>query len=663
MGINSDSKTKVDLLDRRGFAYGIAQGIIQTAKSDLDGFAVGITGKWGSGKSTLLDFVKEDIIKLSLENEIENVIIEFNPWVFTDEENIKKAFLKTFALSISNKPRSLWTKNSKTVYKLAKAGAGKLGGEIGKDILDLIQGYIENESSSSYKDLIDKFLISSQKKVFIFIDDIDRLLPKQIFDVLQVLKLSGNFKNTYYIVAFDREAVEVSIESQFKNYGRKFLDKIIQADFLIPEISNEKIENIFFDELDKILKDLGLKYSKNNFISVWSYKGFKNYFKTLREVYRYFNSLKLRLPSICNDINITDFLVIEGIRLYDFVAYEIIYQAYRFKLMSISNSRPNWDETLSLPSTLSLVKFLFPDSRLSIISSDKNDKRLSNPEYFDRYFTLKINSFDVGEQDLSIIVEEREARLSKLEFLLVHNRLRNLLRRLTDKNLLEHYPYWDFSLIMDLFDFFDTNASRLIDLDVDMCDAILNLLDVKEDKRNVYHQLFVNHLVMDVNRVSNARAYFAHYIIVNETLQTGFADNFVYIKKYFKQNIDPIRNFYFRYLKEWQGYFLKQTIPVDDIYTSLFIIDFATYEKKMYQAYAVDLILDKKALLFYLRLFVYQSEARFYIRRDIVRILLPNDLLENFTNSLNNLSDGEIAKEQIMCREFFLANINNKAEE
>lgn len=662
MKIQSDNATKVDLLDRKGFATDIAKGVIDSAKSDAEGFVIGLTGKWGSGKSTLLNFVKEEITKCASENDIDNIIIEFNPWIFTDEENIKKAFLKEFSLQISNKYLAQIKRHGGKITSFIKQGLDKFSVSFGKEAIEVIEKYLENNTSLSYKKSIDKLLIKNNKKVFIFIDDIDRLLPKQVFEILQVVKLSGNFKNTYYIIAFDREAVEISIESQFKDYGKKYLDKIIQADFLIPEIASEKIEEIFFIKLKELFQDLNINYSSGDFISVWSHKGFKNYFKTLREVYRYFNSLKLRLSPIRDNINITDFLVMEAIRLYDFTAYERIYADYSFMFMTISNSKPNYEERVlsQLPQTISLHKYLFYENRYGIMNSGINQKRLSDSAYFDRYFTLNINNSEIGENDLRIIIEEPEGRRSKLFFLLEQKRIPNLMLRLQDKHLFEYYPTWEFNLIMDLFDFFDTQSFILEDSHNATCDAILNLLEINEPKRNNYFEEFLNHLVMETASVSNARAYFCHYILLNEQKNSGFADNQHFIKSYFKENIERIKNFYYGYLDQWKSYFLSQSLPNAkyDFYTLIFILDYATYIKSHYSDLLIPLLNDTKACVFFLR-----NTIRYYetkpdrISYELVWLIFPDQLLLKFVERLKQLKDSNLTNKEIEEKNFFITHI------
>ena len=290
MNLYSDSIATEDILGRSELAEKIAEGLVLSAKVQTTGFVTGITGKWGSGKSTLLHFLKSHIQEVCIRENVEPLIIEFNPWIFADTSNIRVAILKTLAANMQG-PTPKWKKflvthSKKLEYiELAHGGLGR----IGKDAARLLSNYLDTNDALALKKKIDELLVTANKKIFVFIDDIDRLAPKQIFEILQVLKLTGNFSNTYYIIAYDREAVETAIETQFKDYGKKYLDKIVQADFLIPEAPDEKIEQLLFNGLDSICMSQKIKYSSAELSSVWLHRGLRLYFSTLRDIYRYLN--------------------------------------------------------------------------------------------------------------------------------------------------------------------------------------------------------------------------------------------------------------------------------------------------------------------------------------------------------------------------------------
>lgn len=473
----TDSIAKEDFLGRRAFSKKISQGIFESTKVSDEGFVVSLTGKWGSGKSTLLSFIHSELIESFKSEENKPHIIEFNPWIFTDAEDIKKSFLKKFLEEIQKENLLASTyKRSKKIYRtLQRAGILKdPSRQFLKDLKNLLEKYLDNTASSYLKKEIDKKLSLARTKVFVFIDDIDRLYPKQIFDILQVLKLTCNFKNTYYIIAFDREAVETAIESQFKNYGNKYLDKIIQADFLIPNATAEVIEQLFFRGVEQVIHNYIKNWSFSQLSSIWLHHGLKNFFLTPRDVYRYINSIELTLPHVIHDANIEDFLILETVRLYDFAGYTQLYEEYSKRLFPFESFKPiNSEEVLinfTSNHTKRLIKYLFPNNKHLLDVNEPNSKRLRDPAFFERYFTLSISSKDIAEEEFKQIVENKVGRNEILKNIFIYGRLKNLCIRLNDSRLYQYYSNWDFSLISDLYYFFDENAVALEDSAHDLTD-------------------------------------------------------------------------------------------------------------------------------------------------------------------------------------------------
>jgi KAP family P-loop domain len=656
--MKTDSISKEDLLGRDEFANDIATGIVKTTVTETNGFVIGLTGKWGSGKSTLLNFVKKHLQICCEKEKLDYTIIEFNPWQFTDEENIKKAFLKNFQKQLGYKKKSIRNTLKKWSWALRFS---KMAGNVGEEIGGLIKDYLDNDTSFDLKKMIDDALVKSKKKVFVFIDDIDRLYPKQVFEILQVLKLTGGFLNTYYIISFDREAVEISIESQFKDYGKKYLDKIIQADFLIPEIPSEKIEEIFFASLKNLCQSHQITYNSSEFSSVWLHQGLRYYFKTLRDVYRYFNSIQFRLVPIHDEINITDFLILEAMRLYDFESYEFIYREYSPQVteLTITTNMTSNKELVNveLNNSKKLINYLFPD-KVELSQTGINIKRLCNPKYFDRFFTLKINDSDIAEKDLKLIIESSENRQVKFQNIQKFGRLKSLILRLNDKNLNDYYKNWDYSLVNDLFVFFDDNALSLEKENINLTDAIVNLLTLKNKEDLLTFKKFMNLLMSHTSRVSLAKIYFLHFMILDKEKNTGFSDNSPAFKQYYLSQNEQLKSFYFKYLSDWQNSFLYSLSTDQFNYvTKLFVYDYAKYLHLEYREVLPKLLSNENNLIFFLNSILSINALdnnAFAIEVERLSHFIPSNLLNGFYEKVARMSTLNLSETEQQWRKFFL---------
>lgn len=78
-------------------------------------------------------------------------------------------------------------------------------------VLDLA---IQKESLSEYKEKLNEAFKELERKVIIVIDDLDRLRPTEIQQILQVVKLNANFPNTIYLLVAAREVIEKSLDTE-----------------------------------------------------------------------------------------------------------------------------------------------------------------------------------------------------------------------------------------------------------------------------------------------------------------------------------------------------------------------------------------------------------------------------------------------------------------
>ncbi len=79
---------KDDLFGHAPFAKGLAGSICRYSSSD--GLVLALYGPWGSGKSTVLSYVRH---YLEQQAECEQpVVVTFNPWWFSGQENLARAF-------------------------------------------------------------------------------------------------------------------------------------------------------------------------------------------------------------------------------------------------------------------------------------------------------------------------------------------------------------------------------------------------------------------------------------------------------------------------------------------------------------------------------------------------------------------------------------------
>jgi predicted KAP-like P-loop ATPase len=66
-----------------------------------------------------------------------------------------------------------------------------------------------------FKERVQKLLKEKNKKVVIYIDDIDRLPNENIQELFKVIKLMGDFNYVTYILSFDRDVVTQALAQTY----------------------------------------------------------------------------------------------------------------------------------------------------------------------------------------------------------------------------------------------------------------------------------------------------------------------------------------------------------------------------------------------------------------------------------------------------------------
>ncbi|CAM1361649.1 conserved hypothetical protein [Tenacibaculum sediminilitoris] len=406
-----------DRFNRHKFSNRIAETIIKR-KND-DGLVIGLYGIWGEGKTSVLNMIEEKL----KENE-DTLIAKFNPWRFKDEDTLILNFFKNIS-EVLNK--ELNTKTEKVGAFLKKYGG--VTSVFNLDLSKVGETFSDTELEE-LKNRINDFLEESEKEIVVVIDDIDRLDKQELFSLFKLIKLTGDFSKTYYILSFDDEMVASAIGERYAagnvNSGHNFLEKIIQVSLRIPQALSKDLLNYTFDLLNKMLREnevelteneaqqIGSKISSNILIKI----------KTPRLAIRYVNSLSFLIPLLKGEVNMTDLILFEGVKIFYPKYYDFIKSSPEYFIESYQNSYSNNKDNDKIEefknkieelnnglskkeskSILSLIKLLFPYVREALENYSyrnqnlnwEKEKRIVSPKYFNRYFIYSIAKDDISD--------------------------------------------------------------------------------------------------------------------------------------------------------------------------------------------------------------------------------------------------------------------------
>ena len=321
---NSDSAIKTkeqDLLGRAGFAAELANAILKnTGKESI---VVGLYGSWGCGKTSLVNLVIEEIENITRDAEDKPLIVNFDPWYFSSEENLVSAYFKTLRLSLNIEKNNTWkVKIGEALDNYADAwdalnfipGAGPILAPALKAVSKAGGKKLSKvKPIDKAKQSIEKALLDHNQKIIVVIDDIDRLANDQIRSIFQLVKQIASFPNTTFILPMAREVVSRALKDVQGDDGNSYLEKIVQIPFVIPELSNTKLQTVFFEKLDAVLRinkitTIDKKYWSSIFSRcIWPYVN------NLRDVNRIINTLEFKIGFLRGELCIEDLIAMTTI--------------------------------------------------------------------------------------------------------------------------------------------------------------------------------------------------------------------------------------------------------------------------------------------------------------------------------------------------------------
>ncbi len=234
------SRPEDDVFGLTGFADALATSLLQMSPDD--GLVLSVEGSWGSGKSSAIALALRTIqirvlkglgdgldeLQALTEAELQErwearskkrdvQLVHFNPWNFSGQDNLVRAFFHELEAQIGGKPDG---KLKRAISGLAEhlpsafsAGAGitavlsgqaaaaGVAGAAGKAVGEGAKKLLAADRSlESAKRDLEKALRKSEQRVIVIIDDIDRLMPAEMRAIFSLVKSLGDLPNVLYVL-------------------------------------------------------------------------------------------------------------------------------------------------------------------------------------------------------------------------------------------------------------------------------------------------------------------------------------------------------------------------------------------------------------------------------------------------------------------------------
>ena len=361
-----------DLLGRKIYAQDAAKKLLAT-NTEKNAFTFGVIAPWGNGKTSFLYMLKE-YIDNNWAGDV--VTISFHPWKYGKSSNLTYLFFEELSKSLA--PYS--TSFSYDIIRYART-VSSIENSTTKFLGSILGCFASPTVEEQYEDLKKK-ISNMQRKIVVFIDDIDRLESKEIEELFRLVRNTSNLPFMYFVIAYDKKYVVDSLNSIFPSHSLSYSQKILQEEFFLPIIKKNELKAVLREKLSVFLntEEMGqvdklLNRELFNSIDVFNYLG------NIRDIKRLANALLLHLKKLHGEIDICDYIVLEILRQqYPFVLELIVDRKDDILLCNNSGKYVYFNGKNGPEEKDDILSKMYPFKGFNILEYiEKNSKALSVP--------------------------------------------------------------------------------------------------------------------------------------------------------------------------------------------------------------------------------------------------------------------------------------------
>ena len=241
-------------------------------------FAVGIFGGWGAGKTTLMRAIERHLDTTRI------VAVRFSAWRYEKEEHLIVPLLDTVRDALltwaAGQPRQAdrARKTAKTIglvmrsilagmsLKLGVPGAIDISFDANKALSESRTRFRSDDEASvprsfyhaSFKALQGAFAgfvhdgATVERRIVVFVDDLDRCLPESAMQVLESMKLFFDLPGFVFVVGLDQTVVEHVIDAKYAPTpaadgggshitGAEYIKKIFQLPYRLAPVAIDQL--------------------------------------------------------------------------------------------------------------------------------------------------------------------------------------------------------------------------------------------------------------------------------------------------------------------------------------------------------------------------------------------------------------------------------------
>jgi hypothetical protein len=323
-----------DQLGRRGYAESAVRALARVSSSA--GFVLSVEGPWGSGKTSTLAMMEA----LLGRQETSPVIVHFNPWLIGDRDALLRQFLAKLAAAVKltdhaadGKKVARELKAYGKVFDLVKLFPGaEPWASIVKSVIESTGESVDSVASYKTPDLettkekVADALRHFSRSIVVFVDDVDRLFPAEVFEVIRIVKAVGDLPNVGYVLAWDPEYVSDALKAANIPRAESYLDKVVQVRLPLPAISIEARGKLINSELARLHIDAHQAYFPNaqDRLGELYMSGLRDMLEQPRDFTRVFNTVSVIEPTLRGELVLADIVGLSALMVKASAVYELM---------------------------------------------------------------------------------------------------------------------------------------------------------------------------------------------------------------------------------------------------------------------------------------------------------------------------------------------------
>ena len=289
---------------------GYADALAEIVRESPPRFAIGIFGSWGSGKTTLMQGIQSRI-----EGHDDVIPVWFNAWRYEREErmivpllDVLRETLLAWSRKVATEKKSVADKGRKAAAAMGAAaravasgvslsarvpgGAAEMKWDLATVLSKTSASAAVGQHASAYhgsfslmSEAVAGFVAAGsprtgprkglpQRRIVVFIDDLDRCLPGNALSVLESMKLFFDMPGFVFVVGLDQAIIEAAVESRYVGRdgspgqatgvdepagtgsaahsadrggvvsGRDYIKKIFQVPFALPPVDGSLVDDL-----------------------------------------------------------------------------------------------------------------------------------------------------------------------------------------------------------------------------------------------------------------------------------------------------------------------------------------------------------------------------------------------------------------------------------